>query len=90
MSGRSAWAWECYGYHMNTQVADLCVANDDHTSLEYRTAGSGSGGLGGRQQDTKVALYGLVSLFKVREGSNHGNLPVVCVFTMQQYVGMST
>ena len=52
---------------INTQVANLCVANDDHTSPESQMARRESGGVGGGQQDTKVALFGLVNLFKVRE-----------------------
>ena len=58
-------------------MADLCVANDGHTSPESRTASGAGGGLGGRQQDTKVALFGLVSLFKVSDGSIHGYLSVL-------------
>ena len=71
------------------QVADLCVANDNHSSSECRPARRGSGGVGGRQQDTKVALYGLVNLFKVRKAVTMdtcllpGYLSVVCVSTMQ-------
>ena len=68
----------------SAQVANLCIANDNHTSPECRPAKRGSGGVGARQQDTKVALYGLVNLFKVREGSVLGYPPVVCVSTMQQ------
>lgn len=62
-----------------TQVANLCVANDDRTSPEGRMAGGTGGGLGGRQQDTKVALFGLVSLFKVSDGGIHGYL---CLFAV--------
>lgn len=49
------------------QVANLCVANDEHTSPESQMARRESGGVGGGHQDTKVALFGLVNLFKVRE-----------------------
>ena len=74
MSGWSQ-AWDCYGYHIyvrtclciNAQVANLCIANDDHTSPESQMAKKDSGGVGGGQQDTKVALFGLVNLFEVRE-----------------------